>query len=121
MPNDAAPSMTDLHFLSIAEAARLIERRRLSPVALTRAFLDRMPPAPQVVVPQIVDQPYWASRVAKLGIGVAHNDPTPTTESLSDALRTALTPEACARASTVSGQLRPDGAAVAARMLFETA
>ena len=77
--------------------------------------------APQVVVPQIVDQPYWASRVAKLGIGAAHNDPTPTTESLSVALRTALTPEACARATTVSGKLRPDGAAVAARMLFATA
>ena len=42
MPNDAAPSVTDLHFLTIAEAARLIERRQLSPVALTRAFLDRI-------------------------------------------------------------------------------
>ena len=28
--------------------------------------------APQVVVPQIVDQPYWAARVAELGIGAAH-------------------------------------------------
>jgi aspartyl-tRNA(Asn)/glutamyl-tRNA(Gln) amidotransferase subunit A len=42
MPNDAPPSVTDSHFLSIAEAARLIERRQLSPVALTRAFLDRV-------------------------------------------------------------------------------
>src|SRR5262249_44207282 len=42
MPDDAAPRTTDLHFLSIAEAARLIERRQLSPVALTRAFLDRI-------------------------------------------------------------------------------
>ncbi len=42
MPDDAALSSTDLHFLSIAEAARLIERRRLSPVELTRAFLDRI-------------------------------------------------------------------------------
>ena len=42
MPNDAAPRTTDLHFLTIAEAARLIERRQLSPVALTRAFLDRI-------------------------------------------------------------------------------
>ena len=33
---------TDLHFLTIAEAASLIERRQLSPVALTRAFLDRI-------------------------------------------------------------------------------
>jgi aspartyl-tRNA(Asn)/glutamyl-tRNA(Gln) amidotransferase subunit A len=42
MPNDAAPRTTDLHFLTIAEAAGLIERRQLSPVALTRAFLDRI-------------------------------------------------------------------------------
>lgn len=49
--------------------------------------------APQVVVPQLADQPYWARRVAELGIGAAHNGPTPTTESLSAALRTALAPE----------------------------
>jgi aspartyl-tRNA(Asn)/glutamyl-tRNA(Gln) amidotransferase subunit A len=42
MPNDAAPRTTDLHFLTIAEAASLIQRRQLSPVALTRAFLDRI-------------------------------------------------------------------------------
>ncbi len=38
--------------------------------------------APQVVVPQIADQPYWAGRVAALGIGAAHDGPTPTIESL---------------------------------------
>ena len=32
----------DPHFLTIAEAAPLIERRALSPVELTRAFLDRI-------------------------------------------------------------------------------
>ena len=42
--------------------------------------------APQVVVPQMADQPYWAGRVADLGIGAAHDGPTPTTESLSAAL-----------------------------------
>jgi aspartyl-tRNA(Asn)/glutamyl-tRNA(Gln) amidotransferase subunit A len=42
MPDDAAPRATDLHFLSIAAAARLIERRQLSPVELTRAFLERI-------------------------------------------------------------------------------
>jgi aspartyl-tRNA(Asn)/glutamyl-tRNA(Gln) amidotransferase subunit A len=31
----------DLHFLTITEAASLIERRQLSPVELTRAFIDR--------------------------------------------------------------------------------
>ena len=39
--------------------------------------------APQVIVPQIVDQPYWAARVAGLGVGVAHDGATPTLESLS--------------------------------------
>ena len=34
--------MADLHYLTIAEAARLIERHQLSPVELTRAFLDRI-------------------------------------------------------------------------------
>jgi len=43
--------------------------------------------APHVVVPQGADQPYWAGRVADLGIGTAHDGPTPTTESLSAALR----------------------------------
>jgi UDP:flavonoid glycosyltransferase YjiC (YdhE family) len=47
---------------------------------------------PRVVVPPVVDQPYWAGRVADLGIGTARDGPTRTTESLSAALRTALTP-----------------------------
>jgi aspartyl-tRNA(Asn)/glutamyl-tRNA(Gln) amidotransferase subunit A len=42
MSDDVAPSTSDLHFLTITEAASLIERRELSPVALTRAFLDRI-------------------------------------------------------------------------------
>ena len=65
------------------------------------------------------DQPYWAGRVAELGIGAAHDGPTPTTESLSAALRTALTPETRARATAVAGTIRTDGAAVAATLLLE--
>jgi aspartyl-tRNA(Asn)/glutamyl-tRNA(Gln) amidotransferase subunit A len=42
MPNDVAHHTTDLHFLTIAEAASSIERRQLSPVTLTRALLDRI-------------------------------------------------------------------------------
>ncbi|WP_431951641.1 glycosyltransferase [Nocardia lijiangensis] len=75
--------------------------------------------APQVVVPQAVDQPYWAGRVAALGIGAAHDGPIPTTESLSAALRTALTPETCERASAVAATIRTDGATVAAKMLLD--
>ena len=75
--------------------------------------------APQVVVPQIADQPYWAGRVADLGIGAAHDGPTPTVESLSAALETALTPETRARATAVAGMIRTDGATVAARLLID--
>lgn len=74
---------------------------------------------PQVVVPQFADQPYWAARVADLGIGAAHDGPTPTVESLSAALRAALAPETRTRAGAVSGRIRTDGAAVAARRLVE--
>jgi len=73
--------------------------------------------APQVVVPQFVDQPYWARRVAELGIGAAHDGPVPTFESLSAALKTALAPEVRVRAAEVAGMVRTDGAAVAAKLL----
>ncbi len=74
--------------------------------------------APQVVVPQIADQPYWARRVADLGTGAAHEGPTPTLDSLSVALGTALSPEVHARAAAVAGRIRSDGAIVAARQLL---
>jgi vancomycin aglycone glucosyltransferase len=76
--------------------------------------------APQVVVPQIGDQPYWAAQVAELGIGATHDGPLATTESLSAALGTALTSETRARATAMAGTVRTDGAAVAARLLLDT-
>ncbi|MGI5241934.1 glycosyltransferase [Dactylosporangium sp. CA-139066] len=75
----------------------------------------------QVVVPQIADQPSWAARTAELGIGVAHEGSTPTVDSLSAALATALDPQMRARAEAVATTIRPDGAAVAARMLLDGA
>ncbi|MET8678067.1 glycosyltransferase [Streptomyces sp. NPDC004647] len=75
--------------------------------------------APQVVVPQMADQPYWAGRVADLGIGAAHEGPTPTFESLSAALGTALAPETRARARALAGTIRTDGATVAAKLLLD--
>ncbi|MGX2992959.1 glycosyltransferase [Streptomyces sp. JNUCC 64] len=77
--------------------------------------------APQVVVAQAVDQPYWADRVAALGIGAAHDGPVPTVGSLSAALGTALDPGVRARARAVAGTVRTDGAAVAARLLLDEA
>lgn len=76
--------------------------------------------APQVVVPQIVDQPHWARRVAELGIGAAHDGPVPTSGSLANALRTALASETRARATAVAAQVRTDGATLAARRLLES-
>jgi vancomycin aglycone glucosyltransferase len=75
--------------------------------------------APQVVVPQATDQPYGAGRVAGLSTGAAHDGPTPTTESLSAALRTALAPGTRARTKAVAGTVRTDGAAVAAKLLLD--
>lgn len=74
--------------------------------------------APQVVVPQAGDQAYWARRVAELGIGAAHDGPTPTVGSLSDALDAALSPKTRARAAAVAGEVRTDGAEAAARLLL---
>jgi vancomycin aglycone glucosyltransferase len=75
--------------------------------------------SPQVVVPQIVDQPYWASRVWDLGIGSAHNGPTPTAETLSTALEAALSPGTRARALAVADSIVSDGAMRAAKLLLE--
>jgi vancomycin aglycone glucosyltransferase len=74
---------------------------------------------PQVVVPQIVDQPYWASRVWDLGIGAAHDGPVPTAESLSAALEGALTPGTRARALEVADTICTDGAMRTAKLLLE--
>jgi vancomycin aglycone glucosyltransferase len=74
---------------------------------------------PQVVVPQIADQPYWASRVAALGIGAAHDGPTPSVQSLSAALQMALAPETRARAAATADSIRTDGATVAAKRLID--
>ncbi|MER7209928.1 glycosyltransferase [Streptosporangium sp. NPDC000239] len=73
----------------------------------------------QVVVPQAADQPYWAGRVAELGVGVAHDGPAPTAESLSAALGAILSPETRARATAVADTVRADGTAVAARLLLD--
>ncbi|MFJ9947210.1 glycosyltransferase [Kitasatospora sp. NPDC091207] len=77
--------------------------------------------APQVVVPQGADQPYFAGRVADLGIGAAHDGPTPTAESLAAALKVALLPGTRERAAAVAGAFRADGAAVAAKLLLDDA
>jgi vancomycin aglycone glucosyltransferase len=75
--------------------------------------------APQVIVPQIGDQPYWAGRVAALGVGAAHDGSAPTAESFMAALGIALGDDVRRRATAVAREVRTDGAAVAARKLLE--
>ncbi|MFB6901545.1 glycosyltransferase [Streptomyces hydrogenans] len=77
--------------------------------------------APQVVVARSGDQPYWAGRVAALGIGTAHDSQAPTPASLAAALDPALRPETRARAEALRHTVRRDGAAKAALLLNETA
>jgi vancomycin aglycone glucosyltransferase len=75
--------------------------------------------ASQVIVPQVADQPYWAERVAALGIGVAHDGPAPTFESLSAALEIALKTETRARATEAASTMRGDGAMAAVKLLID--
>lgn len=72
---------------------------------------------PQVVIPQHYDQHYLARRVEQLGIGVAHAPGTPSTESLTNALERALDSEVASRAQSIAGDVRVDGARVAAQRL----
>jgi len=73
--------------------------------------------APQVVVPQVADQPYWAGRVTALGIGAAHDGAVPRTGSLSAPLRTVLTADTRERAFAIAETIRSNGAVVTAEML----
>lgn len=72
---------------------------------------------PQVVVPQVYDQPYWANRVERLGIGIAHPPGAPTATSLTTALNHALTPETRGQARTLAEQITTDGTLIAAQEL----
>jgi vancomycin aglycone glucosyltransferase len=73
--------------------------------------------APQVVIPQLYDQPYWALRVEQLGIGAAHTPGAPTTSSLASALERALHPGVAARARSIALRVRGDGSRSAAERL----
>jgi vancomycin aglycone glucosyltransferase len=74
---------------------------------------------PQVIIPQIYDQHYWAQRVDELGVGIAHAPGTTSAESLTSALEQALKPDVVARAESLAGRVRGDGARFAARQLVK--
>jgi vancomycin aglycone glucosyltransferase len=73
--------------------------------------------APQVVIPQMYDQHYWAQRVHQLGIGIAHEGGTPTTDSLTNALERTLQLDVAVRAQSIAAAVRTDGAQAAAQRL----
>jgi vancomycin aglycone glucosyltransferase len=74
--------------------------------------------APQVVIPQVYDQHYWAQRINHLGIGTAHAPGTPTTDSLIVALERTLQPDVAVRAHAIAATVRRDGAQAAARRVI---
>jgi vancomycin aglycone glucosyltransferase len=76
---------------------------------------------PQVIVPQIADQPYWVGRVNALGIGAAHDGPTPDFASLSACVSTALAADTVETAARFAPSVRIDGATTAADMLIAAA
>lgn len=76
---------------------------------------------PQVVIPQVYDQHYWAQRIHHLGIGTAHAPGTPTTDSLTSVLEYSLQPGVAARAQSIATSVRRDGAQAAAQRLITAA
>ena len=77
--------------------------------------------APQVIVPHMYDQHYWAARIRDLGTGTAHAPGTPTAASLSTALELTLQQDVAARAASVAARVRKDGARLAAERLSHIA
>jgi vancomycin aglycone glucosyltransferase len=72
---------------------------------------------PQVITPMFGDQFYWARRVEALGIGATTPHLGMTEPALTGVLRSVCQPDVVARVRTFAGQMRRDGAEVAARRL----
>jgi vancomycin aglycone glucosyltransferase len=72
---------------------------------------------PQVITPMFGDQFYWACRIVELGLGATTSYSNMTEESVTDALRQALDPAVTVRTRAFAGEVRWDGATVAARQL----
>jgi vancomycin aglycone glucosyltransferase len=75
---------------------------------------------PQVVIPHLYDQYYWAHRVRSLGIGsIGPAAARLSAEVLADALREALRPQVAAPAHALAGRIELHGARIAAQRLIE--
>jgi vancomycin aglycone glucosyltransferase len=74
---------------------------------------------PQLIVPQLYDQFYFAHRVTKLGIGSSmRNRAAADTDQLAKTLQHCLGWETVARARTVAGKVKLNGAAITADKLI---
>lgn len=73
---------------------------------------------PQVLIPHLYDQYYWAHRVRRLGIGESGPRAAQLTlEGLVSALRRSLEPQIAERARAVAPRIEPHGARIAAERL----
>jgi vancomycin aglycone glucosyltransferase len=73
---------------------------------------------PQVVVPHIYDQYYWANRVQQLGVGVSAGIAAQlSVDKLANALRDCLKSDAPARAKTLASRVEMHGSGIAAERL----
>jgi len=74
---------------------------------------------PQVIVPHITDQYYWAHRVKQLGVGVARADAVKLTSTeLLVALREGLHPDVAVRAHALASRIELNGARIAAEKIL---
>ncbi len=75
---------------------------------------------PQVVVPHLYDQYYWAHRVQRLGIGTSGPTATSlTVDGLAGALSECLQPEIVAGALSIAHSVELHGARIAAERIIE--
>lgn len=74
---------------------------------------------PQVVIPQLYDQFYFARRVEQLGIGASIRSVAATdVDALAESLKACLNLETVARAHAVAGKVELNGAALTAEKLI---
>lgn len=75
---------------------------------------------PQVIVPHLYDQHYWAHRVRQLGIGSAAGPKKHLNkEKLLKAVKNSLRPEIVERAKNIGSLIKTDGAKIAAKYIVE--
>jgi vancomycin aglycone glucosyltransferase len=74
--------------------------------------------SPQVIVPQMYDQFYWAHRMERLGIGTSiHKISQSAPAQLAEAVRRCLTPDTASRAQALAPRIEQRGVTIAARKL----